>query len=214
MKICGIDEAGRGPVIGPMIITGAMIDEDKQPVLKELGVKDSKLIAPKKRDRIAAELPKYVKYETIIVEPEEIDRYLEADNGTNLNWLEADKSIIILNKLKPDVAYIDSPSPNLKAYTAYIKEKVPGVEIHCEHKADANYLPAGAASIIAKAKREEIIAEMKKQYGDIGSGYPADPKTKAYLQHNWNKHPEIFRQSWLSYKNVAKSRKQQKLGSF
>ncbi|MBW3019509.1 ribonuclease HII [Candidatus Woesearchaeota archaeon] len=213
MKICGIDEAGRGPVIGPMVIAGAMIDKEKEEELRALGVRDSKLIAPKKRDRIAAVLPKYVKYEIIIIEPAEIDKYLAKDNGTNLNWLEADKSVEILKKLKPDVAYIDSPSPNLKAYKAYITERVKG-EIHCEHKADVNYLCAGAASILAKAKREEIIAQLKKKYGDFGSGYMTDPKTKAFLAKNWEKCPELFRQSWASYKAYLKGKSQKNMSEF
>jgi len=213
MKVCGIDEAGRGPVIGPMIICGAMIDKEKEESLRDLGVRDSKLIAPKKRDRIAEVLPNYVDFEIIVVEPAEIDKYLGTD-GTNLNWLEADKSIDVLNKLKPDIAYIDSPSPNLKAYTEYIKEKVKKGEIHCEHKADANYLCAGAASILAKSKREEIIEELKKKYGDFGSGYPSDPKTKAFLAKNWKKYPELFRKSWASYQAYLKGKSQKSMLEF
>lgn len=197
-----------------MVIAGAMIDDDKEEKLRELGVRDSKLIAPKKRDRIAAELPRYVKFEIIVVEPAEIDKYLDKDSGTNLNWLEADKTIEILKKLNPDIAYIDSPSPNLKAYKEYIAERVKKTELHCEHKADTNYLSAGAASILAKSKREEIMAELRKKYGDMGSGYMTDPKTKRFLEQNWEKHPELFRQSWASYQAYLKKKSQKSMSEF
>lgn len=214
MKICGVDEAGRGPVIGPMILAGAVVQKEDEEKLRDLGVRDSKLIAAKKRDRIASILSKILKHEIIVINPAEIDAYCAIGNGTNLNWLEADKSVEILKRLRPDVAYIDSPSPNLKAYKAYLVERVKGIEIHCEHKADANYLIAGAASILAKSKREETITELKKKYGDFGSGYMTDPKTKKFTEENWQKHPEIFRKSWQTYKNLLEKKKQRKLGGF
>ncbi len=85
----GIDEAGRGPVLGPLVMTGAMIENEKP--LENLGIKDSKLILPKKREEIYQKLIKLVKYKTIILEPEEIDQALKSEN-LNLIWLEANTS--------------------------------------------------------------------------------------------------------------------------
>ena len=65
----------------------------------------------------------------------------------------------------------------------------------------------GAASSV-------VLSKIKKKYGDIGSGYPADPVTKVFLQENWDKHPEIFRKTWASYKKMVSQKSQKGLGDF
>jgi len=218
MNVCGIDEAGRGCVIGPLVICGAMLDEKKHGVLKEMGVKDSKLLSPKARERLAMELPKFVKYQLILIPPSEIDEYVLADDGVkNLNWLEADKSVELINMLSPDKVILDCPSPNLKAYHEYVAERLMAkkVEIKAEHKADLNHVIVGAASILAKVTRDAELEKIKKHVGeDFGSGYMADPKTAAFLKRAWNKHPEIFRKSWAPYQALAGLKKQKRLGEF
>lgn len=217
MNICGIDEAGRGCVIGPLVICGAMIDENKESSLKELGVKDSKLLSPLQRERIAKELPKYVKYQLILVPPVEIDKNVLSETGANLNWLEADKSVELINMLNPEKALIDCPSNNTKAYHEYIAERLMAktITFKTEHKADSKYLIVGAASILAKVARDAEIEKLKKHVGeDFGSGYMADPKTAAFLKKNWNKHPEIFRHSWAPYRELAGLKKQKKIGEY
>ncbi|MDO8510562.1 MAG: ribonuclease HII, partial [Nanoarchaeota archaeon] len=84
-----------------------------------------------------------------------------------------------------------------------------------EHKADVNYLPAAAASIVAKVIRDRHIEHLKKEIGiDFGSGYMSDPKTQDFLKKYYKKHPDLFRKSWQSYKNVENAAKQKKLGEF
>ncbi len=216
MRILGIDEAGRGPIIGPMVMCGVLIEEGQEKELEQLGVKDSKLLSPAVRERIAKELIKKYKHHIVIVSPIEIDSVVGSGKTKNLNWLEAEKAGIIVNALKPDKVIIDCPSPNLKAYTDFIKERVDGKrDIVCEHKADAKYLPVAAASIIAKVTRDAEIEKLRKHVGiDFGSGYPADPKTKLFTEKCWNKHPEVFRHSWAPYKKLVQeiAGKQQKLG--
>ena len=217
MKVCGIDEAGRGCVIGPLVICGAMIDENKEASLKDLGVKDSKLLSPLQRERIAKVLPKHVEYQLIIVPPAEIDKNVLSETGANLNWLEADKSVELINMLNPEKALIDCPSNNTKAYHEYIAERLMAktITFKTEHKADFKYLIVGAASILAKVARDAAIEDLKKHVGeDFGSGYMADPKTAAYLKKNWDKHPEIFRHSWAPYKELAGVKKQKKIGEY
>jgi len=120
--ICGIDEAGRGPVIGPMVIAGVLIEEEKLQKLKSLGVKDSKLLTKKKRNQLFKKIIKTIKqYKILILPPKEIDNALESDD-LNLNWLEAHKSAEIINKLKPDKVIVDSPSNNCEAYTRYLRK--------------------------------------------------------------------------------------------
>lgn len=213
MRICGIDEAGRGPIIGPLVICAATIDKEKEAELKTLGVKDSKLLTPKKRQELALALPTYIEYKLIIVEPEEIDHYLNKD-GTNLNWLEADKTVELINTLSPDYSIIDCPSPNIRAYTSYIQERV-GTEIHTEHKADLNHPIAAAASILAKVARDRIIQELHKKTGvDFGSGYLTDEKTQAFIAQHWKTHPALFRKTWTTYKTLLAQQEQQKLNHY
>lgn len=214
MKICGIDEAGRGCVIGPLVICGAMIEEDKQENLKNMGVKDSKLLTPLKRERLFDDLQEVVKYEIIIISPSEIDSYVLSETGDNLNWLEAQKSVEIINRLKPEKAILDCPSQNTKAYKEYVTERLlhKKLDIKAEHKADFNYPIVAAASILAKVTRDAELAKIKKDVGeDFGSGYMADPKTAAFLKKNWNKYPSIFRQSWAPYQALQKGGAQKKL---
>jgi ribonuclease HII len=203
MNISGYDESGRGPVLGPMVLCGAMIDSEKTGELKKLGVKDSKLLTPQTRKKLAKILPNHVQYHLIIVPPNEIDAAVNSTE-TNLNWLEADKYIEAIKALKPDKAIIDCPSPNIPAFTAYIKNRLElETEIVAEHKADLNHLIVGAASILAKVRRDAEIEKIKQEIGiDFGSGYPTDPKTKKFLAEKWDTYPHIFRNSWAPYKKL------------
>jgi len=111
--ILGIDESGKGPVIGPLIIVGYMIKESDLNKLKTLGVKDSKLLTHKQREKMVDKIKELAEdYKIITIQPREIDEAVESkDKNMNLNWLEAKKQADIINELDPDVAYIDCPSP-------------------------------------------------------------------------------------------------------
>ena len=102
--IVGIDEAGRGPVIGPLVIAGVKIKDSNEKKISALGVKDSKLLSPKQREKLYYGIIKLVEeYKVYIITPEEIDKTLES-SSSNLNWLEGDYSAKIINELKPDKA--------------------------------------------------------------------------------------------------------------
>ena len=60
MRVCGVDDAGRGPVIGPLIIAGVLVEEEKVSELKELGVRDSKTLPAVKREKLAIEISRLV----------------------------------------------------------------------------------------------------------------------------------------------------------
>lgn len=217
MLTCGIDEAGRGPVIGPLVICGVCADESAEESLKALKVRDSKLLTPKQREALFERIKKAAnKFEIIIVEPKEIDlAVLSKKKEDNLNWLEARKSVEIINKLRPDHAILDCPSTNTKAYNDYVNELLKTKSrLLCEHKADAKYAVVAAASILAKVTRDRMIKELEKKYGKIGSGYPSDPVTKEFLQKNFNKHPEIFRHSWTTFKRAMEGAGQSRLAEF
>ncbi len=213
--ICGIDEAGRGPVIGPMVMAGVLIKEADIPKLKSMGVKDSKLLTKQQREFLFKKIKDVVKaYKIIIIQPKEIDNALESED-LNLNWLEAHKSAEIINKLKPDKAVLDCPSTNIKAYSSYVENLLKNkTQLVVEHKADINYPESSAASILAKVTRDKEMEKIQKKYGNTGPGYPSNAITQKFLKENWEKHPEIFRHTWSSYKKHKDAKHQQTLGDF
>lgn len=212
--ICGIEEAGRGPVIGPLVMAGVCIREKDEIKLLKLDVKDSKLLTPIQRERLYTQILPLVTHKVLIIQPKEIDEAVKSDI-LNLNWLEARKSADIINHLKPTKAILDCPSNNIKDYAAYVKKHLKvKTKIHGEHKADVKYTIVSAASIIAKVTRDRDIEKIKKKYKvDFGSGYPSDPKTKDFLEAYYNKYP-FFRKSWISWKNAAKQRYQRRIGDY
>ncbi|MEK6914302.1 MAG: ribonuclease HII [Nanoarchaeota archaeon] len=205
-KILGIDEAGRGPAIGPMIIAGVMINEGDENLL--VGSKDSKMLVHKVRMILDKKIKENSTYKIIEVNPKEIDDALNSKKN-NLNWLEAQKQAEIINSLNPDKAVIDCPSVNIISFKNYLRNLLNNKEIELivEHKADQNYITCSAASILAKVRREEKINEIKNEYGDIGSGYPSDPKTKEFIKNNYSNRPEIFRHSWATLKKLSENQK-------
>lgn len=213
--VAGIDDAGRGPVIGPMVLAGVSIEEKELDKLQELGIKDSKLLTPSRREFLYAKITSLVKgYKIVIVPPSEIDKAVESET-TNLNWLESEKFAIIINYLKPSRAIVDCPSVNTSSYKEHLRTFLNvNTNLVCEHKADLNFVVVAAASILAKVTRDKEIEKLKKEYGDFGSGYPSDPKTKEFLAQNWNKFPEIFRKSWATYRRFVVKKNQGNLLDF
>jgi ribonuclease HII len=221
MLIAGIDEAGRGPVIGPMVMAICVMDDSDIPILEEIGVKDSKLLTPKKRKEIYDKLINLIDYEYVVLTNDDIDNALNSEN-LNLNLLEGLQSAIITNKLmskikrknmKMDKIILDCPSTSVAKYEDYFKMNLidKDITVVAEHKADSKYLIVGAASVIAKEIREMEIAKIKKKYSiEFGSGYPSDPRTKAFIEKNYDKY-SIFRKTWKTYTNILAKKKQQKL---
>ncbi len=220
MLILGIDDAGRGPVIGPMIIAGCLIDSKYERELKNLGVKDSKQLTQKRREFLFEKIKELsVKYDFVIIPAEEIDSYNK--NKINLNELEAIKMAEVINKINDGKekikVIIDCPSVSINKWKDYLKTKVENLsnlEINAEHKADVNYVEVSAASIIAKCIREKEMDKLRELYGEeIGSGYTSDPKTCTFLESNFKKHKNkgIFRKSWSTWKETCSKTKQQKL---
>ncbi len=219
--LIGIDEAGRGPVIGPMVMCAFLIEAEKEENLRNLGVKDSKMVPPAKRNQLFDNLTENFKFAMKVVSAKEVDDAL-INPDLNLNWLEAVTSANLCNELIKDLntndirIILDCPSTNTEAYKEYFKNLLDNkdVEIVSEHKADVNYPCASAASIIAKVTRDRAIENLKNEFNvDFGSGYPADPKTKAFLKQNFDKYP-FFRRTWASWKNAKKAVAQKGLGEF
>lgn len=218
MIVAGIDEAGRGPVVGALVIAGVSVKEENLEKLKNIGVKDSKLLTRKQREALFDKIENICEeVKIVIIPPSEIDRAILVEEELNLNWLEAIKSAEIIDSFsKVDKVILDCPSTNIRAYTNYLKNKIERkVEVKCEHKADFKYEAVSAASIIAKVTRDNEIDKIKKKIKeDFGSGYPSDPVTQQFLRKNYLKFPDIFRKSWESYKRLIDNKKQKSLKEF
>lgn len=202
--IAGLDEAGRGPVIGPMVVAIAYCHEEFFSKLQKMGVKDSKLLSDKERQDLFDKVTKLVKYEYLVVDIKEIDiAVLE----NKLNSLEMNKFLELINKHKPIKAIVDCPVKNTEKFQNEMQTKTKTL-IQAENKADLNHVIVAAASIIAKEVREREIKKLKIRYGiDFGSGYPSDPYTKEFIKNNWDKY-DIFRKSWQTYKVIKEGKVQ------
>jgi len=208
MKTAGVDDAGRGSVIGPLVIAGVMVEEKDLPKLKDLRVKDSKLLTPNRREQLAQEIKKLaLQFHIIKLSPAEIDKVVETGKKLHrLNRLEAHTMAKVIETLKPDIAYVDASDVLAERFKEHIQEKIPfKVKIVSEHKADAKYPVVSAASIIAKVERDRTVQMLTKKHGDMGSGYTTDPKTIRFLE-NWvtkyGSYPDFVRKSWKPAKKL------------
>ncbi len=217
--VCGIEEAGRGPVIGPLVMVGVLVDDRDEVKLKQIGVKDSKLLTAAQRDKLSVQIRTIVKdLRVLVIPPEEVDAAV-LSSSINLNWLEALKSAKIINELKPEKIILDCPSPNCRAYKEYVQNNLDAplrkIPLIAEHKADVNYPIVSAASILAKVIRDDEVEKLKAKIGiDFGSGYMADPLTQHFIRDYVTQHGSIMRKSWASYTREISKKKQKLLADF
>jgi len=208
MLVAGVDDAGRGCAIGPLVIAGVLMNENDLSELAELGVKDSKLLSPHRREVLAPEIRRVAKdYKIVKLSPREIDDVvLNGRKLRRLNWLEAQTMAKVIEALKPDKAYVDASDVLEERFGRDILDSLSfRIPIVSEHKADRTYPIVSAASIIAKVERDREVAELAKVHGDFGSGYPSDPRTMDFLRRCLKKAeecPDFVRRSWKPVKRV------------
>ena len=202
MRVCGVDDAGRGPVIGPLVIAGVVVDESKLDQLKKLGVKDSKMLTASTRSRLFKEIPEIVdECHVVELSAGDLDKIVNrAPKFQRLNLMEAKAMAQVIEKLKPDIAYVDSSDTRTERFKNNILDCLSSTpRIVSEHKADINYPVVSAASIMAKVHRDGRIEEIKREYGEVGSGYAHDPATRKFLKDYYRRKgdfPPIVRRSW------------------
>jgi ribonuclease HII len=217
--ICGVDESGRGPVIGPLVVAGVTLANDKR--LIELRVKDSKKVSPVRRERLAEKIKiMAIDYEIIVIPAKDID---DMRKVMTLNEIEVNAFARVIKKLKPDICYVDSADVNEERFKKDILSNLSfKPEIVSKHKADDIYTIVGAASILAKTRRDEEVRriaeklEMKLKL-PLGSGYPADPLTQNFLKtwyEKYGKLPPHIRKSWKTTHNLIKNAKTRSLDDF
>lgn len=221
--IGGVDEAGRGPVIGPMVMAIVAASPTNLKYLEEIGVKDSKLLSEKVRNKLFP-LIKKLPHAIIKVKPEEIDKHVSG-SSSSLNDLEAITSAKLIKQVSKDCSLkkvmLDLPSKNKKGYLGVVKSKLKfplsSLNIDAEFKADLNYVVVGAASILAKVTRDREIKKIEKKLGfTIGSGYPSDHFTIESLHKNFKAlvDAKFVRLSWSTVKDLINEKTQTKLDHF
>jgi len=207
-RVAGVDEAGRGPAIGPMVIAAVLFDEEDICRLIELGVNDSKRLSPDRREVLAAEIMDLaIDYRYSIVSPQTIDHVVFYNRRLRkLNYLTTMLMAKTIRDLSPDVAYVDAcdviPERCKRQILRVLQDRP---ELICEHKADEIYPITSSASILAKVKRDSIIEDLHGKYGDFNSGYPSDKKTRAWLKKYFDKHREVppfIRKSWRTIRRI------------
>ena len=216
-KIAGVDEAGRGPVLGPLVIAGVVLDSKDIGTLVKNGLKDSKLLSGKKRAELYELVLEHAcEHQIILLTPQEIDENSKGEG--NLNSLEIDTMINILATLKGwSKAYVDACDVNAERCQQKLQQALQ-TDVCAEHNADQKYPVVSAASILAKVVRDRAIQEEQANYqANLGSGYPSDPKTIAFLESYYKKFgklPPIARKSWETCKKLIAACTQTSLEDF
>ena len=201
--ICGVDEAGKGPVLGPLVVAAVAVDNAKD--IQELGIKDSKQLTPAKRKELANLIKNKFSFAIEIIEAERVDEYRKQNKLNDLNREAFEK---LISKLNPNVAYVDAADVNEHRFGKQIKEKLTNendTDVISMHKADVKIDVVAAASIIAKETRENEIRKLKEEIGDFGSGYPSDERTIKFLKSFYadnGKWPTGTRKSWKTVKRI------------
>ncbi len=205
-NIAGVDEAGRGAVIGPLVICCAVCRREDEKRLRKLGIKDSKQLTPEKREEFYHELRDFVTFRWLEISAGDLNKLMVK---MSLNDIEAKTMASLIKNLSDTDIMIDMPD----RYNWIFRERMDrfGVtnRFEAQHKADETFLIVAAASICAKVIRDKKIEEIKKATCDFGSGYPSDEKTRETLRDNakLKQLAPFTRQRWKTLDNL----KQRKL---
>jgi ribonuclease HII len=218
--IAGVDEAGRGPVIGPLVVAAIAIPTEDVKILSQIGVDDSKSLSSTKRSEISKIIleQKSWKHKIMSFSAEQIDRAMEHEN---LNSIEVNLFAKAIGGISPDLIstlILDACDVDEARFGRNVLSKINLTtkipKIISQHKADSEHLIVGAASILAKVYRDSEIARIAKEINlDIGSGYPSDPKTiKAIPLLITNDYPnQYLRWSWSTVKKAWRKTKEREV---
>ncbi len=204
MKMLGIDEAGRGCVIGPLVVAGVVVSAEQG--LVELGVRDSKRLTRAHRTSLAMQIEQLAQHIAVVeIEPSELDE--------NLTDIELRAIAQIIRDSMPDRIYLDLPvGPQARErFIQALQERVGEGEwsrrsLIAENRADAKYPVVSAASIIAKVYRDRAIERLRHEYGEFGWGYPSEPKTRAFLKEFYTRtgrFPICARRKWRTLRKLT-----------
>jgi ribonuclease HII len=203
---CGVDEAGRGPVIGPMVVSIVCGDPE---VFRRIGARDSKALTPQSREKIFMKIIENSSFHLIkVITASELNSLMDR---INLNRIEEEAYSELISKSPMECEhYVDSFDVDENRLSLKLSGMT-GKRVVCRHKADAIYPAVSAASILSKVTRDREIEKLRKIHGNLGSGYPADPVTRDFILASLRKGidlTEIVRTHWKTYRDIlSESRK-------
>ena len=208
MLLLGADEAGKGPVVGSMFVAGLVIEEEKLFDLAGFGVKDSKLLAPARRETLARKILGIAADHYILeVKPNVID---ELRTVMTMNDIMVKSFSQVLARLHADRAILDAADVDAARFARRVKAaSQTTMELIAEHRADQRHSVVSAASILAKVQRDASMRELEEaMHCKIGSGYPHDQDTLDFLQ-KWVREnsdlPACARHSWATAERIKAS---------
>ncbi len=207
MIVCGVDDAGRGSMIGPLVIAGVAVKRGGIGRLREIGVRDSKALTPARREELYGQITEAAEcWHASRIGPSTIDRSVARHR---LNALEATYMARVISRLGAGTAYIDSCDVNAGRFGRTVSSMVRsggggvGCTVHSHHKADSRFAVVAAASIVAKVVRDREVARIAKRHGGrdaVGSGYPSDERTVRFvgkwIAESGGTAPPFARSSW------------------
>ncbi len=202
--IAGVDEAGRGPVIGPLVVCCAFCKREDEKRLRKFASKDSKALSAAQREQAYSKLKDFCTFKW--VELAACDLNVLMDTAT-LNDIEAKVMAGLIKQANANDVMVDMPDRYSWTFRKRM-EKFGVTRFEAEHKADENYPIVAAASICAKITRDKKIEEIKAATCDFGSGYPSDPKTITALKDRENRKllEPFIRQKWKTLENIKQTK--------
>ncbi|HTX62030.1 MAG TPA: ribonuclease HII [Acidimicrobiales bacterium] len=204
----GVDEAGRGSFLGPLVVGGFAVEDRRLSELKSAGARDSKELSPTARGECYRRLLEIGEMRSVALSPATIDR---AVRRTLLNELEATAFGHVIRGLRAEEAHVDACDPNERRFGLRVAQHAAlPVRVIARHHADRDNPLVGAASIVAKVRRDRAIARLESELGqEVGSGYPSDPVTVVFVRE-WlrthREHPPWLRASWATMRRVKLGR--------
>ncbi len=207
----GVDDAGRGCVVGPLVIAGVSASRHGVEELKELGVRDSKQLSPRRRETLYSEILKVSDHVfSARIHPHEIDAVVRTGKKyRRLNYLEAVYFAKVVDQLGAAHVTVDASDSSPERFQTTIMENLRRkCDVVAFHKADRDYPVVSAASIVAKVERDEEVRKLRDRHGDFGSGYPSDPRTRIFFMERMRKGeplPEFVRKSWKTWGRLEQS---------
>jgi ribonuclease HII len=209
--IGGVDEAGKGCLLGPLVVAGVSASRDGVAALKEIGVRDSKKLTAKRRESLFPEIFKAAdNVHWAYIPPEEIDdTVIHGKRLRKLNYLEAVYFARVIDQLGANRVTVDAADVIPARFGRDVSLNLTAeCRVLSRHKADRDYPLVSAASIVAKVLRDREVEQLRELHGDFGSGYPSDPVTRSFFTE-WMRRgdplPPYVRKSWKTWLNIEQT---------
>jgi ribonuclease HII len=210
---CGVDEAGKGAVLGPLVVAAVGCKRLKD--LDHIPLRDSKVLSPDERAELYSRITASFPWTVLSIEARDID-ILRRCGTLNLVMARAHASAI--RELRPKKAFVDACDVIATRYGRMVSACLDfPCTVVAEHHADENRPLVSAASIVAKVTRDRQVASLSPEFGEIGSGYPSDHRTVSFLEEYILTHkrpPSCARASWQTTRDLIYRAEQAELSRF